>query len=258
MPTRTKPTLIHRKLLRRRARTARLDAAVSGSGLRSRMSAIPAEVEIALDRLAAPPADPCRTGMLPSPIGLKPIQQIAAALAMLVFEDPNARRDVGRKATGGAGQIVAQDDGLDEMTVEKVPKQLGLDPISGLIETVHGIRELERVMGIEPTLSAWEAEVLPLNYTRVVALVYGLVAVQSRSGRPRSFGRGFRAPAACLGQAAPGLGSKPFIRLLGRRGLASAEPLPDSGAAGRRHLRARASAIMHPAGTSPRSPRDSA
>ena len=26
---------------------------------------------------------------------------------------------------------------------------------------------LERVMGIEPTLSAWEAEVLPLNYTRV-------------------------------------------------------------------------------------------
>ena len=26
---------------------------------------------------------------------------------------------------------------------------------------------MERVMGIEPTLSAWEAEVLPLNYTRV-------------------------------------------------------------------------------------------
>src|SRR5690606_17299713 len=26
--------------------------------------------------------------------------------------------------------------------------------------------QLERVMGIEPTLSAWEAEVLPLNYTR--------------------------------------------------------------------------------------------
>lgn len=24
----------------------------------------------------------------------------------------------------------------------------------------------ERVMGIEPTLSAWKAEVLPLNYTR--------------------------------------------------------------------------------------------
>ena len=26
--------------------------------------------------------------------------------------------------------------------------------------------ELERVMGIEPTLVAWEATVLPLNYTR--------------------------------------------------------------------------------------------
>ena len=26
---------------------------------------------------------------------------------------------------------------------------------------------MERVVGIEPTLSAWEAEVLPLNYTRV-------------------------------------------------------------------------------------------
>ena len=25
---------------------------------------------------------------------------------------------------------------------------------------------MERVMGIEPTLSAWDAEVLPLNYTR--------------------------------------------------------------------------------------------
>ena len=26
--------------------------------------------------------------------------------------------------------------------------------------------QLERVKGIEPSLSAWEAEVLPLNYTR--------------------------------------------------------------------------------------------
>jgi hypothetical protein len=29
------------------------------------------------------------------------------------------------------------------------------------------ITEMERVMGIEPTLSAWKAEVLPLNYTRI-------------------------------------------------------------------------------------------
>ena len=27
-------------------------------------------------------------------------------------------------------------------------------------------------MGIEPTLSAWEAEVLPLNYTRGVRVLY--------------------------------------------------------------------------------------
>ena len=29
---------------------------------------------------------------------------------------------------------------------------------------------LERVMGIEPTSSAWKAEVLPLNYTRLTLL----------------------------------------------------------------------------------------
>ena len=29
--------------------------------------------------------------------------------------------------------------------------------------------EMERVMGIEPTLFAWEAKVLPLNYTRLGA-----------------------------------------------------------------------------------------
>jgi hypothetical protein len=29
-----------------------------------------------------------------------------------------------------------------------------------------GGQPLERVMGIEPTSSAWKAEVLPLNYTR--------------------------------------------------------------------------------------------
>ena len=29
------------------------------------------------------------------------------------------------------------------------------------------INKMERVMGIEPTTSAWKAEVLPLNYTRI-------------------------------------------------------------------------------------------
>ena len=32
-------------------------------------------------------------------------------------------------------------------------------------------KELERVMGIEPTPSAWKAEVLPLNYTRLIPSV---------------------------------------------------------------------------------------
>ena len=34
--------------------------------------------------------------------------------------------------------------------------------------------EVERVMGIEPTLEAWEAAVLPLNYTRLLGRYYRL------------------------------------------------------------------------------------
>ena len=32
---------------------------------------------------------------------------------------------------------------------------------------------MERVMGIEPTTSAWKAEVLPLNYTRIYCFLNG-------------------------------------------------------------------------------------
>jgi hypothetical protein len=32
---------------------------------------------------------------------------------------------------------------------------------------------VERVMGIEPTFEAWEAPVLPLNYTRLITLIEG-------------------------------------------------------------------------------------
>jgi hypothetical protein len=31
--------------------------------------------------------------------------------------------------------------------------------------------DVERVMGIEPTLFAWEAKVLPLNYTRLKTII---------------------------------------------------------------------------------------
>src|SRR5699024_894835 len=54
---------------------------------------------------------------------------------------------------------------------------------------------LERVTGIEPALSAWEAEVLPLNYTRV--RVRGACALEAgTSGTPRRPGE--RRPAYLL------------------------------------------------------------
>ena len=42
--------------------------------------------------------------------------------------------------------------------------------------------ELERVMGIEPTLVAWEATVLPLNYTRARPRFYAASAVAANRG----------------------------------------------------------------------------
>ena len=47
---------------------------------------------------------------------------------------------------------------------------------------------MERVMGIEPTLAAWEAAVLPLNYTRAPRV--GLYERRRPGGNPRSSGRG--------------------------------------------------------------------
>jgi hypothetical protein len=43
---------------------------------------------------------------------------------------------------------------------------------------------VERVTGIEPALSAWEADVLPLNYTRVRPTLYriGFATVGSQRG----------------------------------------------------------------------------
>ncbi len=48
------------------------------------------------------------------------------------------------------------------------------------------IWNVERVMGIEPTYAAWEAAVLPLNYTRVSGLYYMHFAAE-RNHRLRIF-----------------------------------------------------------------------
>ena len=37
-------------------------------------------------------------------------------------------------------------------------------------------------MGIEPTSSAWEAEVLPLNYTRAANMAKGITDLHPRTG----------------------------------------------------------------------------
>ena len=47
-----------------------------------------------------------------------------------------------------------------------------------------GLFDLERVMGIEPTSKAWEALVLPLNYTRTMGKFYG-------DGTPAAIGPSF-------------------------------------------------------------------
>ena len=43
-------------------------------------------------------------------------------------------------------------------------------------------RRLERVMGIEPTLVAWEATVLPLNYTRAGGRFYSVHGSSGKDG----------------------------------------------------------------------------
>ena len=43
---------------------------------------------------------------------------------------------------------------------------------NALSEIKERTQELERKMGIEPTPSAWEAEVLPLNYSRKGMIYY--------------------------------------------------------------------------------------
>ncbi len=41
-----------------------------------------------------------------------------------------------------------------------------------LKKPLAGINHLERIMGVEPTTSAWEANVLPINYIRILRIYY--------------------------------------------------------------------------------------
>src|SRR5699024_9631151 len=67
-------------------------------------------------------------------------------------------------------------------------------------------RRMERVTGIEPALSAWEADVLPLNYTRAAAHVRTAAGPAYRTqpggftSRPLGASAGF--PAGVLGGSA--------------------------------------------------------
>ena len=50
--------------------------------------------------------------------------------------------------------------------------------------------DVERVVGIEPTSSAWKAEVLPLNYTRIPShRVHAGIVGRQRSRATRSSGK---------------------------------------------------------------------
>ena len=64
------------------------------------------------------------------------------------------------------------------------PKQTwgGADNVIGQV--------LERVMGIEPTYAAWEAAVLPLNYTRSLPVLawWPQAFLGSRLGLPKPAG----------------------------------------------------------------------
>ena len=70
----------------------------------------------------------------------------------------------------------------DCSTTELLWNMVGLNGLEPSTSRLSGVRSnqlsyrpvMERVMGIEPTTSAWKAEVLPLNYTRKFSL-YGAI-----------------------------------------------------------------------------------
>jgi hypothetical protein len=51
--------------------------------------------------------------------------------------------------------------------MRRAPHQMvKIVPNTYILQQFSHMKRVERVTGIEPALSAWEADVLPLNYTR--------------------------------------------------------------------------------------------
>lgn len=83
-----------------------------------------------------------------------------------------------------------------------------------LTERIRQYFLLERMMGIEPTLPAWEAEVLPMNYIRV----YGYSITQSEEKFNRNLRRGIINYSIILAKSSSEMISSPrdcaFVSLL--------------------------------------------
>ena len=82
-------------------------------------------------------------------------RQLAATLDKMVRRE--LRQSGGTRSGGQSGTQRARGSQRDHKE--------GLTIMAGRRPEL-GIQRVERVTGIEPALSAWEADVLPLNYTR--------------------------------------------------------------------------------------------
>ena len=67
---------------------------------------------------------------------------------------------------GGNAEVTVQLTGKDLTQLEEAASQVAAMMKTCLLYTSRVVL-LERVAGIEPATSAWEADVLPLNYTRI-------------------------------------------------------------------------------------------
>jgi hypothetical protein len=94
---------------------------------------------------------------------------------------------------------------------------------------IHRGGKVERVMGIEPTLRAWEAPVLPLNYTRIRNRLYTRPAREGRKAKDcltqrRQGAKKFKTCHCCLDPIAVGAATGALARPHSRR-----TPLPRNG-----------------------------